>query len=68
MNKSLVNGLILAGNPCPFLDNCKFKCHHCPTAINLKTSGYSCAAARLHEKLLAGTPVEHEVRKTVDNP
>jgi hypothetical protein len=48
----LVNGLIPAGEPCPFLDRCKFKVHTCPGVDGkMKVNHFSCAAARLHSTI-----------------
>ncbi len=52
MSKSLLNGLVPAGDPCPFLDKCKFKVHQCPTIVNTKPTDYFCAAARIHARLV----------------
>lgn len=44
----LVNGLIPAGAPCPFEDECPMLVQgRCPTKGNLREVNYSCAAARL---------------------
>lgn len=52
MSSKLVNGLIPAGMSCPFLDNCKFKIHHCPGVDGkVKSNTYSCAAARMHDMI-----------------
>lgn len=46
-SNGLVAGLIPAGQPCPFLNKCKFKVHTCPGAENgTKANNFSCAAAR----------------------
>lgn len=46
-NNGLVNGLIPAGQTCPFLERCKFKVHTCPGVDNkTKPNNFSCAAAR----------------------
>lgn len=43
----LANGLIPAGQGCPFLDRCKFKVHTCPGVDGkTKENNFSCAAAR----------------------
>jgi len=43
----LINGLIPAGEPCPFRDRCKFKVHTCPGEEGkTKPNNFSCAAAR----------------------
>lgn len=47
----LVQGLIPAGQACPFLDKCKFKVHTCPTEEKPKANHFSCPAARLHSAL-----------------
>ena len=44
----LVRGKIPEGQPCPFIDVCKLRVAQCPSKDNLKTTAYSCAAARLH--------------------
>lgn len=43
----LIQGMIPAGQPCPFLNRCKFKVHTCP-GVDGRTKGnhFSCAAAR----------------------
>jgi hypothetical protein len=51
MNKSLLNGLVPAGDPCPFLDKCKFKVHQCPSDSNIKTTDYYCRVVTIHAKL-----------------
>ncbi len=64
MNKSLLNGLVPAGDPCPFLDKCKFKVHQCPTDTNIKATDYFCAAARIHANLVDSE--KQEVRHIVE--
>ena len=65
---SLINGYIPANNPCPFLSNCRFRVHQCPTDTNIKSVNYSCAAAKIHAKLveLDDSPVAQEVRDIVE--
>lgn len=48
----LVDGKISAGNPCPFLSNCKFRFSGCPTKMQPKIVDFSCAAARLHNTIV----------------
>ena len=47
----LVDGLIPAGQACPFIDNCKFKFALCPTKEKTRAIPFSCAAARLHNAI-----------------
>lgn len=42
----LVNGIILAGTPCPFEEECVILNDRCPQKNDLKEYPYSCAAAR----------------------
>lgn len=51
----LINGLIPAGQACPFLDKCKFKVHTCPTEEKPRPNNFSCAAARLHSAIAEAT-------------
>jgi hypothetical protein len=61
MGKLLVLGMIPGGTVCPFLNNCKFKVHTCPGAMNgVKKNDFSCAAARLHDMLADREAVKKE--------
>lgn len=51
----LINGLIPAGQACPFLDKCKFKVHTCPSEEKPRSNNFSCAAARLHSAIAEAT-------------
>jgi hypothetical protein len=58
-SNGLVQGMIPAGQPCPFLSRCKFKVHTCP-GVDGKTKGnhFSCAAARAFSLITEAEKVE----------
>jgi len=66
-NDSLVEGLIQAGTACPFLSECKFKIHSCPSIETPKFNNFSCAAARLHLTIKTNNiPPKFFLRKIVE--
>jgi hypothetical protein len=46
-SNGLIGGNIPAGNSCPFLSECSLRNERCPSAENIKTNDFSCAAARM---------------------
>jgi hypothetical protein len=46
-SNGLINGKIPAGEQCPFLSECNLRNERCPSAENIKTNDFSCAAARM---------------------
>ena len=46
-SNGLINGIIPAETPCPFIDECViYDVTKCPNKEKLHPAGYSCAAAR----------------------
>lgn len=45
-SNGLVNGLIPAGEPCPFAAKCGLIMDRCPVEGKVKSHAFSCAAAR----------------------
>lgn len=51
MKSLLVDGMIPAGQPCPFHNICQFRLDRCPSDQQVKDVDFSCAAARLHDAI-----------------
>lgn len=64
---SLVNGLILAGTPCPYHADCKLKKETCPSDSSLRERDMSCGLARLNYMIEQNPNHSNLLRKVRDD-